>query len=80
MVPRRRSISSGWAFYRDLLEHRRVEQLFAGLNILPANFTALYQRLLQTPLTENGRRAVVRELEGLTSEFELLKETGGHGN
>jgi predicted nucleotidyltransferase len=54
---------------------KRVEQAYATMNRLPQDFLARYNRILEIPLTGDGRREVVSELETLTKEFEIMIET-----
>jgi len=54
---------------------KHVEQAYAAMNRLPQDFLTRYNRILEIPLTVNGRRELVSELETLTKEFEIMIET-----
>jgi predicted nucleotidyltransferase len=54
---------------------KRIEQIYATMNRLPQDFLTRYNRILEIPLTGNGRRELVSELETLTKEFEIMIET-----
>lgn len=54
---------------------KRVEQTYATMSKLPRDFLTRYNRILEIPLTEKGRRELVSELETLTKEFEMMIET-----
>jgi len=54
---------------------KRIEQTYATMNRLPQDFLARYTRILEIPLTGEGRREVVSELEALTKKFEIMIET-----
>ena len=54
---------------------KRIEEAYQELTILPDNFLHRYQALLETPLTNDGRKEVVRELQALVDEIEMLVKT-----
>jgi len=56
---------------------KRVEQAYASLNRLPPDFLPRYQRILELPLTDSGRRELVRELDALTKELESMTDATG---
>ncbi len=51
---------------------KRMEQTYATMSSLPQDFLTRYNRVLEIPLTGDGRRKVVSELETLTKEFEIM--------
>ncbi len=53
---------------------KRAEEAYRALSVVPKDFMDRYVRLLQLPLTQEGRRAVVAELEGVTKDIEHLAE------
>jgi hypothetical protein len=53
---------------------KRAEEAYNTLGVVPPDFVKRYVRLLQLPLTEEGRHAVVAELEGITKDIERLAE------
>jgi len=42
------------------------------LRILPGDFLYRYKAILEIPLTAEGRKEVVRELQTITDEIEIL--------
>ena len=53
---------------------KRVEQTYATLDRLPSNFLQRYAALLETPLTEKGRRSITEELGLLVDEVSQLAQ------
>jgi hypothetical protein len=53
-----------------------VEQTYATLDRLPANFLPRYAALLETPLTEKGRRSITEELGLIVDEVNQLAQDG----
>ncbi|MGD0111552.1 MAG: nucleotidyltransferase domain-containing protein [Armatimonadota bacterium] len=51
---------------------KRVEQAYVTMSKLPRDFLARYSKILETPLTDRGRRELVSEIEMLTKEFEIM--------
>ena len=56
---------------------KRIEEALRELTILPDNFLHRYKAILETPLTTNGRKKVVRELQALINEIEMLANRKG---
>jgi predicted nucleotidyltransferase len=56
---------------------KRFEEVLRSLEILPDRFMERYTKILETPLTREGRNEIVRELETLLIEIEDLTK-GGH--
>lgn len=55
---------------------KRVEQAYAELYRLPSDFIQRHAALLETPLTEEGRRSITEELGHLTDEVNQLAQDG----
>jgi predicted nucleotidyltransferase len=53
---------------------KRTEEAFRELAIAPDRFSERYDRLLETPLTHEGRKAIVKEFESLLREIEHLTQ------
>ena len=53
---------------------KRVEQIYATLDRLPPDFLQRYAALLETPLTEKGRRFITEELGLLADQLSQLAE------
>ena len=51
---------------------KRTEEAYRELTILPADFLHRYKTILETPLTTDGRKEVVREFQALVDEIEIL--------
>ena len=49
---------------------KRTEEAFRNLEIVPDRFLARYSRILETPLTREGRHEIVNALETLLGEIE----------
>jgi predicted nucleotidyltransferase len=54
---------------------KRLEEAYHRLPILPTNFLARYTALLETPLTRDGKLAIVAGLQALLSELVVLSES-----
>lgn len=52
---------------------KRIEEAYRELAILPDNFLHRYKAILETPLTTDGRKQVVRELQALVKEINRLE-------
>lgn len=53
---------------------KRTEEVLRDLEIAPDRFLERYSRLLETPLTHEGRNAIVKELKSLLNEIHELAE------
>ncbi|MGD9201732.1 MAG: nucleotidyltransferase domain-containing protein [Chitinispirillia bacterium] len=51
---------------------KRVERIYRQLKIIPENFLDRYKKLLETPLTDEGRQSIVRGFRLLIQEIEDL--------
>jgi len=51
---------------------KRVEDVYRDLEIVPEGFLERYTKLLETPLTRDGRQSIVKELGLLIQEVEDL--------
>ena len=51
---------------------KRIEESYRELTILPNNFLRRYKNILETPLTTDGRKEVVKEFQALVNETEVL--------
>ena len=51
---------------------KRTEEAFRDLEVVPDRFLEKYSRILETPLTREGRHEVVHDLETLLGEIEGL--------
>ncbi|MFA6569585.1 MAG: DUF4037 domain-containing protein [Victivallales bacterium] len=51
---------------------KRVEEAYRDLRVAPRDFIKRYCRALQVPLTDRGRKQVVKELDALVQEVESL--------
>ena len=51
---------------------KRLEEAYRELTILPDDFLYRYKKILETPLTTDGRKKVVREFQAFVDEIEML--------
>lgn len=51
---------------------KRMEEAYGKLKLIPDCFLQRYKKLLETPLTKNGRKVIVSEIEFLIKEIEQL--------
>lgn len=51
---------------------KRVEDVYRDIEIVPESFLERYTRLLETPLTRDGRQSIVKELGLIIQEVEDL--------
>jgi predicted nucleotidyltransferase len=56
---------------------KRVEEVLRTLEILPSCFLERYTRMLETPLTPEGRKEIVRALSSFLTEIEDLSKAVG---
>lgn len=53
---------------------KRVEEVYTNLAVVPYCFLKKYNRILETPLTSQGRKDILKDLEALVHETENLIE------
>jgi hypothetical protein len=51
---------------------KRVEEVHREFKILPPGFLSRYRTILETPLTPEGRKTIVKELRAVLNEVDSL--------